>query len=724
MCKVKMTIFIAMLFCTAFVPICSAGNLTKQTKTRVIHFPKERSMGLVHVGELRTLDPLWWQGWEAVGQAKGNVRVPLNKAVRLDISTEASEDISPLAALGPDDTQAISFSWNRCNIDDNDLQHLSGLTGLKYLGLDSTQIKGPGLLHLSGLKSLEALRLGYTEISDDSLKHLAGLKSLKRLDLGGTKVTDDGLIHLRNLSSLECLSLESTGISGKGFSSIADTTSINTLWLNHSDITDEGLKHIAKLKSLERLFLVNTAISDTGIEHISMLKALKELNLVTFGVSKMKLSGAALSHMAKLTSLESLDLPGGITDADLVKLEGLTGLKRLDIGRMQLTGAGIQTLKEFKSLEYLQLPHGINDEDLTVIKGLNSLEELWIQNSPITNKGLSYLSGLKSLRKLLLHNGRGDGNMEVTGSGLAYLKELPLTYLRLYQLKLDESRLTHLAGLKQLEELEVKGMPMRDEDLAVIGKLTKLKRLNFDSDTVSDGGMAYLAGLTALEDLAPWVLMTDAGLSHLINLDKLQRLQIKGDITEKGLSHLAKLKALRNLRIVSANDFSNASMEQLQKNLPMLQRLNVAKDPKIMGPPRTGTLAPRFSVKTIDDKDITLEDYHGKVVVLYFWGTWCGPCVASTPGLKKLYEELSQYDGFAMIALAIDNDESRLRRHIEQYGLTWPQVRLGLNSQVAADYGVSGVPAYILVGLDGKVLLSQERDWDKLKAAVAKALRK
>lgn len=43
-------------------------------------------------------------------------------------------------------------------------------------------------------------------------------------------------------------------------------------------------------------------------------------------------------------------------------------------------------------------------------------------------------------------------------------------------------------------------------------------------------------------------------------------------------------------------------------------------------------------------------------------------------------------------------------------------------SQVRANYGVSGVPAYILIGPDGKVLLSQERDWDKIKATVANAL--
>ncbi|GAI74594.1 unnamed protein product, partial [marine sediment metagenome] len=47
---------------------------------------------------------------------------------------------------------------------------------------------------------------------------------------------------------------------------------------------------------------------------------------------------------------------------------------------------------------------------------------LWIQNSPVTNEGLANLTPLKSLRKLGLHNGRNDKNMEITGSGLAYLK--------------------------------------------------------------------------------------------------------------------------------------------------------------------------------------------------------------------------------------------------------------------------------------------------------------
>ncbi len=217
--------------------------------------------------------------------------------------------------------------------------------------------------------------------------------------------------------------------------------------------------------------------------------------------------------------------------------------------------------------------------------------------------------------------------------------------------------------------------------------------------------------------------MTDVGLSYLANMNKLERLQVKGDFTDQGLSHLERLKALRTLRITSGSDFSPAKLEQLQKELPVLQSFKVNKSRATKSRPNIGEVAPKFSLKTLEGKEIKLEDYRGKVVLLYFWGTWCSPCVASTPGLKKLYEQLCQYDGFAMIALAIDKDEFRLRRHIEQYGLTWPQVCLGLRSQVAADYGAKGLPAYFLIGPDGKVV-STDSDWDKLKAAVAKALRK
>ena len=72
---------------------------------------------------------------------------------------------------------------------------------------------------------------------------------------------------------------------------------------------------------------------------------------------------------------------------------------------------------------------------------------------------------------------------------------------------------------------------------------------------------------------------------------------------------------------------------------------------------KSGQLAPSFTVQTLDGKELKLENYRGKVVLLYFWALWCRPCVASTPALKEFYEDLKSYDNFEMISFSQDDDD-------------------------------------------------------------------
>lgn len=76
------------------------NDLAGKPGTRVIQFPKDRSMGVVYLGQLRTTDSLWWQGWEEIGEAKGDVAVPADKDVRLTINSNGLENLSFLEALG------------------------------------------------------------------------------------------------------------------------------------------------------------------------------------------------------------------------------------------------------------------------------------------------------------------------------------------------------------------------------------------------------------------------------------------------------------------------------------------------------------------------------------------------------------------------------------------------------------------------------------------------
>ncbi len=134
-------------------------------------------------------------------------------------------------------------------------------------------------------------------------------------------------------------------------------------------------------------------------------------------------------------------------------------------------------------------------------------------------------------------------------------------------------------------------------------------------------------------------------------------------------------------------------------------------------------MAPLFTVQSLEGKEIRLEDYRGKVVLLYFWATWCRPCVRSLPNMKKFYEEMRKFDKFEMIGLSMDTEssESRLRQLIREYELAWPQGRIGLKSKICADYNndKDQAPQYILIGPEGEIL-SRDLDQSALKTALGR----
>jgi len=124
---------------------------------------------------------------------------------------------------------------------------------------------------------------------------------------------------------------------------------------------------------------------------------------------------------------------------------------------------------------------------------------------------------------------------------------------------------------------------------------------------------------------------------------------------------------------------------------------------------KVGDLAPDFTVKTLDGKQFRLSDYRDKVVLLYFWAMWSRPCVADAPRLKSEYDAMEEYrEHFVMISLSLDDLETPVRRHVKQNDLIWPHACVGRKSQIAADYGVTGVPEFIFIGPDGKIIPSDE----------------
>ena len=116
-----------------------------------------------------------------------------------------------------------------------------------------------------------------------------------------------------------------------------------------------------------------------------------------------------------------------------------------------------------------------------------------------------------------------------------------------------------------------------------------------------------------------------------------------------------------------------------------------------------------------------LSDYCGKgnYVLVDFWASWCGPCRAEMPRVKALYEKYHA-KGFEIVGISLDNDKAAWTGAIQRMNLSWPHLSdlKGWQSTAAATYGISSIPATLLIDPQGKIVAFGLRG-DQLDAKVA-----
>jgi len=125
---------------------------------------------------------------------------------------------------------------------------------------------------------------------------------------------------------------------------------------------------------------------------------------------------------------------------------------------------------------------------------------------------------------------------------------------------------------------------------------------------------------------------------------------------------------------------------------------------------------------------IAMKDLKGKVVVIDFWATWCGPCIAEMPNMKKLYAEYKD-KGVEFIGVSLDTPKEEggldaLKKYVKENDIQWPQYYQGKGweSEFSVSWGIQGIPCVFIVDTDGNLYSTEARG--KLETLIPELLKK
>jgi beta-lactamase regulating signal transducer with metallopeptidase domain/thiol-disulfide isomerase/thioredoxin len=136
--------------------------------------------------------------------------------------------------------------------------------------------------------------------------------------------------------------------------------------------------------------------------------------------------------------------------------------------------------------------------------------------------------------------------------------------------------------------------------------------------------------------------------------------------------------------------------------------------------PRVGENMQAYRVIDADGREQMILEMQGRFVLLHVWASWCAPCLEALPDMTAAVDELADKP-VVFAGLNVDADPKQAQALAETNGWTWGQTYLGIDSDMARQLAISSVPAYYLIGPDGK-LVASSTEWEQIKAMLEASL--
>ena len=301
---------------------------------RVIRVGSTRSMGLLSMRD-GTASPE--SPWESIGSLCGEVPVPAEKVLRLQIPMDATYDLSPLTSLPPDALHTVSLApGSTLNVAGG--KALSGLRGLRVLILEEVEVRPGALDALVSLTQLQRCSLFGAHLRDDELGFIRSLGWLAELDLGGTTLSNDALVHVAALPELRRLDLHhNRAFTDTGLMYLSGIGHLREMDASFTGVTDAALGPLQKLGEMERIDLLGTLTSDALVTQLSQAIPGVQVNRDRIHFDESELALLSEKIKAQARSKEGLTRPRLAELTDIPTLANATPEDRRRVAKMVLS---------------------------------------------------------------------------------------------------------------------------------------------------------------------------------------------------------------------------------------------------------------------------------------------------------------------------------------------------------------------------------------------------
>lgn len=255
------------------------------------------------------------------------------------------------------------------------------------------------------------------------------------------------------------------------------------------------------------------------------------------------------------------------------------------------------------------------------------------------------------------------------------------------------------------EKLKVSGSidNLHASGTEIYNELTKAEKINKYQDDIisinSDFTKIYQSKDSEKLDSIRQVLIDT---SKKLSKEKLEYIKNNPNSIASGYLYLnLSLDCMGEAKNILGENVKNGPLAKLIKMSTDMYETEMAKR-KAKENIASGKPAPEFRLKNIDNEEMTLASFHGKYVLLDFWGTWCGWCIKGMPEMKKYYDKYKSK--MEIVGINCGDTEEKWRKGVKELELPWTNLYNGSEKEIIINYAVSGYPTKILIDSKGNIV--------------------